>query len=75
METGLLIETLQPHEGNIITEGVTGKDGKKKFFLKGIFMQADVKNRNGRNYPLSEISNVVSNAANNCAFDKLSTTR
>lgn len=65
MGVSLLIETLHPHEGNIITEGVTGKDGKKKFYLKGIFMQADVKNRNGRKYPLSEISNVVSTAANN----------
>ncbi len=41
----------------IIMEG-----GKKKFCMKGIFMQADVKNRNGRNYPLDEVSAAVSNA-------------
>ena len=27
------------------------KDGKKNYAIKGIFMQADVKNRNGRVYP------------------------
>ena len=27
------------------------KDGKKNYTIKGIFMQADVKNRNGRVYP------------------------
>jgi hypothetical protein len=63
MKTGLLIETLQPNEGNIITEAVTDKKGKKKFYLKGIYMQADIKNRNGRNYPMNEISKAVNNAA------------
>jgi hypothetical protein len=63
MATQMLIETLQPNESNIIMEGVAGKSGSKKFFLKGIFMQADVKNRNGRNYPLAEISNIVTNAS------------
>ena len=27
------------------------KDGKKSYAIKGIFMQADVKNKNGRVYP------------------------
>ena len=63
MSTDLLIETLQPNEGNIVTEAVTDKQGKKKFYLKGIYMQADIKNRNGRNYPLNEISKAVSLAA------------
>ena len=27
------------------------KDGKKEYKIKGIFMQADIKNRNGRVYP------------------------
>jgi hypothetical protein len=31
--------------------------------LKGIFMQSDIKNRNGRNYPISEISNAVQRAS------------
>ena len=27
------------------------KDGKKNYIIKGVFMQADIKNRNGRVYP------------------------
>ena len=27
------------------------KDGKKNYKIKGVFMQADIKNRNGRVYP------------------------
>ena len=27
------------------------KDGKKGLYIEGIFMQADMKNRNGRMYP------------------------
>ena len=64
MKTDLLIETLLPQEGNVIMETVLEEGtGKKKFCMKGIFMQADIKNRNGRNYPLSEVSNAVTNAA------------
>lgn len=44
-------------------ETVMMEGGKKKFCMKGIFMQADMKNRNGRNYPLSEVSTAVTNAA------------
>lgn len=32
----------------IITEE---KDGKKAYFIEGVFMQSDIKNRNGRVYP------------------------
>lgn len=64
MSSNLLIETVQPNEGNIVTEAKKDANGNKKFYLKGVFMQADVKNRNGRNYPLVEISNAVTNAAN-----------
>ena len=28
-----------------------GKNGKKDYFIEGVFMQADIKNRNGRIYP------------------------
>ena len=31
-----------------ITEG---KDGSKNYFIEGVFMQAETKNRNGRIYP------------------------
>ena len=51
-----LTEDLAPSECNIIQEST---DGGKSLWLSGIFMQADMKNRNGRNYPLSEISEAV----------------
>ena len=59
MKTELLIEELSPSEAGIITEAT--QDGKDAY-LSGIFMQAEMKNRNGRNYPLSEISLAVENA-------------
>lgn len=56
MSTQILIEELQPSECNLIQE--SSQDGKN-LWLSGIFMQADLKNRNGRNYPLSEIAAAV----------------
>jgi hypothetical protein len=35
------------------------KDGKKNYFVEGIFMQGDIKNRNGRLYPVSVLENEV----------------
>jgi hypothetical protein len=35
------------------------KDGKKNYKIKGIFMQADIKNRNGRVYPQEVLANEV----------------
>ena len=52
----LLVEELMPSECNLIQEST--QDGKT-LCLSGIFMQADIKNRNGRVYPLSEISEAV----------------
>lgn len=60
----ILVETLNPQDVNLVTEAQMDTAGNKKYYLKGVFMQADVNNRNGRNYPLSEISNAVNNAAN-----------
>lgn len=56
MKTELLVEELLPNEANIITEST--QDGKNTY-LSGIFMQADIKNRNGRVYPSTEISEAV----------------
>lgn len=59
MQTQLLIEELSPATAGLITEtAVNGKDT----WLSGIFMQADIKNRNGRVYPLNEITAAVKNA-------------
>ena len=42
---------------NVLTEE---KDGKKHFFIEGVFMQAGVKNRNGRVYPVDVLDKEVS---------------
>lgn len=52
----ILVEELTPTESNLIEEtSATGKD----VWLSGVFMQAEIKNRNGRMYPLNEIANAV----------------
>jgi len=43
----LITETVQ--DINILTET---KDGQKHYFIEGVFMQAEAKNRNGRLYPM-----------------------
>lgn len=55
----LLIEHLSPSECNIIEQ--TCNDGKSHW-LTGIFMQAGIRNRNGRVYPLAEMSAAVQQA-------------
>lgn len=34
-----------------LRESVGGNNGKKKYYLKGIFLQSEIKNKNGRIYP------------------------
>ena len=41
---------------NIITEE---KDGKKSLYIEGIFLQGNIKNRNGRMYPLETLRREV----------------
>ena len=55
MKQQLLIETTTASDGNIITEAK--KDGKT--YLTGIFMQAEIENRNGRTYRLDEMTAAV----------------
>lgn len=58
MKEQLLVEEYTPSEANIINE--SSNDGN--VWLSGTFMQAEVQNRNGRTYPLNEISQAVKNA-------------
>lgn len=51
----LLIENLTPVQANLV-ESV---DEAKNYYLSGIMCQAEVKNGNGRIYPLTEISKAV----------------
>ncbi len=53
-----LFEELRPSECNFIVQEST-QDGKKSMHVHGIFMQAAIKNRNERVYPLNEITRVV----------------
>lgn len=55
----ILIEELSPVQANLVAESST--DGKDAY-LAGIFMQADIKNQNGRLYPVTEISEAVKTA-------------
>jgi len=41
-----------------ITEG---KDGKKRHFIEGVFLQGEIKNRNGRMYPISTLQREAAN--------------
>lgn len=51
-----LISEYVESELNYITEE---KDGKRRYVIEGIFMQADSKNRNGRIYPKAVMENAV----------------
>ena len=55
----ILIEELNPQVANLVTES-TADD--KHTWLNGVFMQADLKNQNGRVYPKSEITEAVNRA-------------
>ena len=44
----------------VLSEGKNGKDLK----IKGVFMQAETKNRNGRMYPLNILQKEVNNFVN-----------
>ena len=41
-----------------ITEG---KNGKKSHFIEGVFLQGEIKNRNGRMYPISTLQREAKN--------------
>lgn len=55
----LLCEELAPTEARVVCE--SSSDGKS-MWLNGICMQSSIKNRNGRNYPLNEITLAVESA-------------
>lgn len=55
----LLIEELMPSECHLVQE--SSSDGKS-LWLSGIFMQASIKNKNGRVYPVNEITTAVEGA-------------
>lgn len=52
----LIVERIE--NVRLIKEAV-GNSGKKDYFIEGVFMQADIKNRNGRVYPLKILQREV----------------
>lgn len=46
-------------EVNYITETLDEATGKKNMFIEGVFMQGDIKNRNGRMYPADVLDKEV----------------
>ena len=56
MQEQLLFEELSPSQAGLITE--SSQDGKS-MWLNGVFMQGNIKNRNGRLYPMNEIQAAV----------------
>ena len=41
------------------------KNGKKSLYIEGIFLQADIKNRNGRCYPMETLAREVTRYTDN----------
>ncbi len=58
MSAKILIEEFSPVQAKLI-ESV---DDQKNYYMTGIMMQADLKNGNGRIYPLAEITSAVNYA-------------
>jgi hypothetical protein len=56
MKTQLLVEDMIGPTSNIIMES---SEDSKNMFITGVFMEANVKNRNNRIYPLAEMTRVV----------------
>jgi hypothetical protein len=55
----LLVEHLRAPQARL--EAISeGEEGNKNLYLKGCFIQGDVRNHNQRIYPVSEINNAVS---------------
>ena len=57
MNTVRLFSEAVDHDVEYITEAK--EDGDKTYKIRGIFMQADIKNRNGRIYPMEVLQNEV----------------
>ena len=47
----------EAHDIEFLTEAT--KDGNKNYFIEGVFMQAETKNRNGRIYPMEVLEKEV----------------
>jgi len=56
----LLTETIDYTRKPVVAEGVFDeKENEKFFYLKGLFLEGEVQNHNGRIYPIDEITKAV----------------
>ena len=60
----------QIEEVEFITEELNEETGKKSYRIKGVFMQSDVKNRNGRVYPQEILAKEVAKYNKNFIKEK-----
>jgi len=59
-ERVLLTETIDYTRKPVVAEGVFDeKEGEKFYYLRGLFLEGEVQNHNGRVYPSDEISKAV----------------
>tara|TARA_Y100000310_G_scaffold325684_1_gene389503 strand:- start:2216 stop:2860 length:645 start_codon:yes stop_codon:yes gene_type:complete len=70
------MKLISEHVDNIDYIVEADSEGKKNYRIKGVFMQAEIKNRNGRMYPLPVLENEVKRynreyVKNNRAFGEL----
>ncbi len=54
-----LTEYLTASQAKLLTEAAVDADGQKHWYLKGTFVQGDVRNLNNRIYPTNEIKKAV----------------
>ena len=54
-----LKEHLSFNQANIVTESIEEANGGKSLYMKGIFIEGDVRNQNNRIYTKEEIRNAV----------------
>ena len=66
LELKLLQSDIVTKKMKLITEEISsvkfiteGKGGKKKLYIEGVFLQGDLKNRNGRMYPINTLTREV----------------
>lgn len=55
----VLQEYLSPEKSRAVVESVDDGNGKKNLYMKGVFIQGDVRNANERIYPVNEIARAV----------------
>jgi hypothetical protein len=55
----LLQEYLSPDRSKTVVESTEDDHGKKNLYMRGVFIQGDIRNANERVYPVNEISTAV----------------